>query len=200
MWSCNSREQKLKDFRIQLIRAIVIDTVESPVIAFLCKFTNSSTADLYFGNRYYQETESFSGFLLFDSSLNNARVRLGSSLHSKHFMVRRGESRHLLFVISPISGDSTTRLFYTSAKNYYSSKHGNGWPFQLIENSTFKYISRVDQQGNKNVSHKSNDISYVDSTISIITNKIPVTYARDLLSEDAGRIVIELDSISNSTR
>ena len=185
-WSCRAYEQKPIDFKIQIIEAIVVDTVSSPVIAFICKFTNSTTVDLCFGNKYYQEMNSGSSLVLFDSSLHSAPVLLGSILDSKYFVVRKGESRHLVFSISPLYVDSTILSFYTLARKYYDSEEGNDWPFQIVENSTFKYISRIDQKSYVRESYNSNEIILVDSTIQINMNKFPIKYVKNLSSEEAG--------------
>ena len=186
------------DVKIECIQTIVLDTIYSPKIAVLCKFTNRSEFNVCFGNRYYQETDdiSTSGLILSDDSFKDASVNLGSILHSKYFVVPKYKSRHLIFIFSPILGDSAMRNKYNMAQNHYYDEYGIGWPFQLVKNCKFKYLSWIDNQTSNKVSNEYQSVFFIDSLL-IVNRKDSLPKYNDILSEDARRMIIKLDSLSD---
>ncbi|ULQ57139.1 hypothetical protein KJS94_02870 [Flavihumibacter rivuli] len=197
--SCKQSESKKIDFKIECIQTIIIDTINSPKIAVLCKFTNHSDINLCFGNRYWQETDGvpMSGLVLSDNSSNDVSVNLGSILHSKYFVVPKGKAKHLIFIFSLHMGDSAMRRHFNIFKNRYFNEFGIGWPFQLVKNCKFNYLSGMDF-GTKNlVSNEYSHVYFVDSLLNVSRNDSIPKYLNDMLSEDAGRLIIELDSLSD---
>lgn len=197
--SCKYNEQKAGNFTIECIQTIVIDTVYSPKIKVLCKFTNRSDFNICFGNRYYQETDGIptSGLILSDDSNKVANVNLGSILHSKYFVVPKGKSRHVIFLYSPLIGDSVMRNKYNMARNHYYQEYVNGWPIQLLKNCKLKYLSWIDEETRINVSKEYGHVFFVDSLQNVNRKDSLPKYSIDILSEDASRMIIELDSISD---
>lgn len=189
---CNSVSKEYSNVEIQCNKVLIVDTLFNPTFCFVLEFKNKGASDkLFFNNYIFDDSLVKASLVLRDTVLSNFNCQIGSTLHSKSFIVKAGRSRKLIFIFKNRTSDSISRSDFEKIKSVYQKQIRGNWFDAFVANIQLAYRYSDKINDSIELPHLDDKYEIIKEDITVSKKNPEIIYFDKLTSEQANRFILE---------